>query len=342
MILSIHILQLARDQLPTHNEACQQKHLHLFATYFRRLLPTSSLSPAVDYLSSSLAQVNLQHPSTTSSGYGTLGSGTLQSTQGLHHSGPGRSLDDHLLHRLSPVSLTSGQPHSEPLNYGQLRYSCGAMGRDDSGVDTLTEKSRGQDARLARHEQQILELQAKISYLEKKVKDQSAKMRHQEEIISELETRCSNGVYFWKIREFSRKSREAKMGTTTVLHSPGFHSSYHGYKMCVRVNLNGVESGHGSHLSVFVHLMRGEFDDMLSWPFTGKITLTIIDQSEAKQHVSETLEGNATIAAFHRPTTSRNHKGFGYMEFAPLSVVENSPFIRNDTMILRCEVEEPS
>ena len=131
------------------------------------------------------------------------------------------------------------------------------------------------------------------------------------------------------------------MGTNTVLHSPGFYSSYHGYKMCVRVNLNGVESGHGTHLSVFVHLMRGDYDDMLEWPFTGKITLTIVDQSESKQHLSETLEGNGNIAAFHRPATARNHKGFGYMEFAPLSVVENSAFTKNDIMILKCEVEEP-
>ena len=31
----------------------------------------------------------------------------------------------------------------------------------------------------------------------------------------------------------------------------------------------------GSHVSVFIELMRGEFDRELNWPFQGSITVTV-------------------------------------------------------------------
>ena len=48
--------------------------------------------------------------------------------------------------------------------------------------------------------------------------------------------------------------------------------------MCIRANLDGVENAQGTHLSLFVHIMKGEYDDLLNWPFHGSITLTVINQ----------------------------------------------------------------
>ena len=43
-------------------------------------------------------------------------------------------------------------------------------------------------------------------------------------------------------------------------YSPPFYSHIGGYKMCFRVDANGVVDGAGTHVSVFVYLMRGEYD----------------------------------------------------------------------------------
>ena len=51
-----------------------------------------------------------------------------------------------------------------------------------------------------------------------------------------------------------------------------------GYKMCIRVNPSGVCSGKGTHISVLVHLMKGEYDDSLSWPFRGSVTVEMLNQ----------------------------------------------------------------
>ena len=204
----------------------------------------------------------------------------------------------------------------------------------------LDEKRRHQDGQLARHEQQLLAVSAKVDSLEKKLRDQNAALAAKDELIVALESRLCNGVYYWRIKEFSVARQEAKDGLVTVRHSDGFYTSCHGYKLCIRANLNGVDNGNGSHVSLFIHFMRGDFDDILDWPFKGRITMTIMDQGEHRQHIVEVLESKPTLAAFQRPHSNRNHKGFGYIEFAPIGLIENSSYVKNDTLIIKAEVTE--
>ena len=44
--------------------------------------------------------------------------------------------------------------------------------------------------------------------------------------------------------------------------------------MCIRVDAN--DSDAGTHVSVFVYLMRGEYDSRLVWPFRGDITIQLV------------------------------------------------------------------
>ena len=46
-------------------------------------------------------------------------------------------------------------------------------------------------------------------------------------------------------------------------YSPPFYTGPGGYKMCIRVVANGWGYGAGTHVSVYVHLMRGEHDSRL-------------------------------------------------------------------------------
>ena len=80
-----------------------------------------------------------------------------------------------------------------------------------------------------------------------------------------------------------------------VVYSKPFYTSVFGYKMCLRSNVYYAEGefmfhdqenserftiAGDEHLGVFLHLMRGENDDCLSWPWGGSITLTIVNQRE--------------------------------------------------------------
>ncbi|XP_013403469.1 TNF receptor-associated factor 6 isoform X2 [Lingula anatina] len=208
-------------------------------------------------------------------------------------------------------------------------------------LQSLQEKTAYQDERMTGQSQQLKETQAKLSSIEKKLDEYRIRTRQLESQVSEMEARSCNGNFYWVIKNYSRLRREAMSGDNTVLHSPGFYTSFHGYKLCVRLNLNGVDSAHGTHLSLFIHFMQGEFDSFLEWPFGGRITLTIMDQNEAcelRQHITETLIAKPHLAAFQKPRAHRNHKGFGYMEFAPLSLIENSQYVKNDSLIIHAQV----
>ena len=60
--------------------------------------------------------------------------------------------------------------------------------------------------------------------------------------------------------------------------SPYFYSHKYGYKMQLKVFPNGAGDGHGTHVSMFAIIIPGEFDDVLSWPFCGIVTVHLINQ----------------------------------------------------------------
>ena len=75
--------------------------------------------------------------------------------------------------------------------------------------------------------------------------------------------------------------------------SSPFFTHDHGYKMCLRVTANGQGSGKGTHITVGVYLMNGEYDDQLVWPFRGDITIQLLNQNEGANsgHHSRTIHG---------------------------------------------------
>ena len=75
-------------------------------------------------------------------------------------------------------------------------------------------------------------------------------------------------------------------------YSPPVYSHYQGYKLCLRVDTNGSGDGKGTHVSVFVYFMKGEFDDSLKWPFRGVISFRLLDQLKVEDHQSHVITYN--------------------------------------------------
>ena len=79
-----------------------------------------------------------------------------------------------------------------------------------------------------------------------------------------------------------------------VWYSQPFYTDPRGYKMCLAVHADGARVDEGRYVSIFIYLMRGEFDDELMWPFRGKVTMYLLNQFEARGHREITFnsEGN--------------------------------------------------
>ena len=48
--------------------------------------------------------------------------------------------------------------------------------------------------------------------------------------------------------------------------------------MCCFIYVNGLDNGKGTHVSVGIRMMKGEFDSHLKWPFKGEITVELVNQ----------------------------------------------------------------
>ncbi|ETE63362.1 TNF receptor-associated factor 1, partial [Ophiophagus hannah] len=79
-----------------------------------------------------------------------------------------------------------------------------------------------------------------------------------------------DGVFLWKITDVHQKCYEAICGKSHGFQSPAFYTSRYGYKLCMRIYLNGEGKGRGTHISLFLILLKGDYDSLLPWPFTHK------------------------------------------------------------------------
>ena len=121
-------------------------------------------------------------------------------------------------------------------------------------------------------------------------------------------------------------------------NSTPFYSGPQGYKMRLVVYANGVSDGGGTHVTVSIQIIQGEYDDTLTWPYTGTVTYEIINWKEDSNHVKKTSDFSEVSARFrNKPTGENSNKGLGHLK--ALSHKElygsNSQYINNDILYIR-------
>ena len=125
--------------------------------------------------------------------------------------------------------------------------------------------------------------------------------------------------------------------------SPPFYTHPQGYKMCLSVFANGDGKGKGTHVSVFANLMRGEFDDVLKWPFQGHVVIQLCNQLQDKYHRGHTTDFSKTTDAnvVNRVTTGeRAENGMGCSTLIPhkdlnFNPATNSQYLKNDCLLFQ-------
>uniref|UniRef100_A0A665TBH6 TNF receptor-associated factor n=1 Tax=Echeneis naucrates TaxID=173247 RepID=A0A665TBH6_ECHNA len=201
------------------------------------------------------------------------------------------------------------------------------------------QRIREMDGRLVKQDHQLREL---IICKETQV-GQLAELRRRvsilEDTVKELEAQQCRGIFIWRLKGFSGHLRNQEAGHPVVEHSPGFYTGCPGYKLCLRLHLQTPNAMRCSnYISLFVHTMQGAFDAQLTWPFQGTIRLAILDHGPEGLHHMEVMETKPDLQAFQKPTIPRNPKGFGYVTFMHLQQLSQRSFVKDDTLLIRCEV----
>ena len=158
--------------------------------------------------------------------------------------------------------------------------------------------------------------------------------------IAQLEL-SHDGTLVWKISDFSRRLADARSGQTPEFYSQPFYTSRFGYKMCACVYLNGDGVGRGTHVSVYVAMMKGEFDGILPWPFRQKVTITLCAQSSTVSDYTISFYPDPQSPTYQRPTSELT-PATGVPQFKSLDTLRTSTcFVVSDTIFLRISVNTP-
>ena len=146
----------------------------------------------------------------------------------------------------------------------------------------------------------------------------------------------SNGHFIWKIHPLSECVDQSTTVPNASISSVPFYSSHGGYKVCLRLFLQGHGLAYGNYLSLAVMLMKGEYDSILSWPFPFKTELSILDQSLQGRDVRDEVVPDAS-EGFHRPLDEI--KVVTLLDrFAPIGILQDASFVRDDAMYIRCHL----
>ncbi|XP_064612695.1 TNF receptor-associated factor 4-like isoform X2 [Liolophura sinensis] len=151
----------------------------------------------------------------------------------------------------------------------------------------------------------------------------------------------TNGVFIWKINDYKAKLMECMMRNNREkreIFSQPFYTSRHGYKMIMSAFLNGNGTGEGKFLSVYIKLLPGEYDNILDWPFTLPITITLFDQCsdpEKRINIKESFIPDPTWKHFQKPLKDIDSLGFGYPKFISLEALKLRSYIKDDSLMIK-------
>ena len=189
------------------------------------------------------------------------------------------------------------------------------------------------------------ELIEKLDMLQNKfenklIEDQGNSTDREKLVMAKTESTDYPRVFVWKINNFNEMLRQAKAKENKMLESVPFYTKRYGYKLKVKCNPNGQNSGKRTHLSVYIAIMKGEYDAILDWPFKKQVRFTLIDQQEdpvERENVVKRVTLGDHPENGTRPINEVN-KSRGYAEFISHEKLFSRYYLVNDTLFLQVEV----
>ena len=184
---------------------------------------------------------------------------------------------------------------------------------------------------------EISQLKLQLSNLEKKVQAKETESEDRGFRLLLLENVSYDGTMIWKIPQFAQRMVDAQSEKYTSIFSLPFYTSLYGYKLCLRLYILGDGIGKGTHMSLFFVVMRGEFDNILQWPFTYKVTFRLLNRSGGQDIVDSFLP-DPMSSSFKKPKTDMNVAS-GCPRFVSLSDIKSGGFISDDSIFINVKVD---
>ena len=146
--------------------------------------------------------------------------------------------------------------------------------------------------------------------------------------------------FVWKITGFSDVLKLAKNGRTKSIFTE-FYTGKQGYKLNLRVDPDGDQTKRNRYLSLYVGIMKGDYDAILPWPFCEQVTFSVIDQqpdAAQRKNVVVVVRPNETPGFCCRPSVEQNPKLFEFRRLISHKLLKTRRYVKHDTLFLQVEV----
>ena len=145
----------------------------------------------------------------------------------------------------------------------------------------------------------------------------------------------------FKIKNFSKRQRSNEECISEPFYC-------YGYKLSLLVYPNGRDKWKNKYISLFVHLMKGENDTILPFPFRGDLLVQIVNQRENKNHAERLVEFNektdpkgeygARLTGLTGLLSGRQYRGFGFPnflshKFLKFDELHNTQYVSDDDIL---------
>ena len=161
-----------------------------------------------------------------------------------------------------------------------------------------------------------------------------------------LNTNC-DGNLTWVVKNLSYHQHVAIDSQRLNREEPFLCSSIflthvNGYTLRCKFFANGIALGRGTHLSLYIAILRGPYDVLLKWPFSYEVTFRLRDLSGSNCHVLHTFVADQRLPSFQQPTSFENIP-YGCPLFFPLHEFHmfKHLYVSDDTIVFDINVGPP-
>ena len=170
---------------------------------------------------------------------------------------------------------------------------------------------------------------------------QQTRNTEQENILARLQSREMPMKYKFTKYDYHKTA-------DVPIYSPPFYTSPGGYKMCIRVVVNGHKDLKDTYVSVYAYLMKGENDEHLPWPFTGTVIVKLLNQLEDENHCSRKIKFPTDTKYIQRVVNEEiSRNGYGktcYISHSKLGydAEKNCQYLKDDCLYFKISVDAMS
>ena len=228
-------------------------------------------------------------------------------------------------------------------------------------IDGLTKTTRSLHQKLVASEQTLDTIQVQLNAEFKEMQDkQQQKIDRLEVMLNQLTVQLQHNQWLLQLHALSISGDKTCPVTVRVSevedkkihsrkwHSDPFYTYEKGYRMSVRVLVNGTDKVKGTHMSVYLYLMKGQYDGNLQWPLRGAFQIALLNQKMDGGHYINDYNTVKFIDKTPAAITNRvigkqsdemAHEGLGRNEFIKhedlKKETDTCQYLKDDCIFLR-------